>query len=198
MSQAINGLDTTHFIRMDRKGLAMLAVVHLAYLSLYLLAVLLIALTDHDPVGAKIKWELFIPLIGLVSALGGWSQHAGTTTKSRVYFVIRLILHWSALVLVVNLLFMQDVQQFLDAEKDGFVIIYLVGLTSILAGIHLDFKMAVFGFFLIFSGIVIAFLDDNALLISLSIAAAMIVAVTTFLLIKYWRRGKGVTEPGKA
>lgn len=162
-----------------------MAMANLPYVAIYAIAVVLIAMTDHNPASAKPAWDFFIPLVGLVSALSGWSQHAGPTWETRARFVLRQLLHWGALLLVIKLLFLSDVQHFLRAETDGFVIIYLVGLTSILAGVYLDWKMALFGLFLIFSGVVIAFLDDNALLLAVGGTALIAVIVTAFVWIRF-------------
>ncbi len=168
--------------------LARLAIANVPYVALYAIAVGLIAMTDHNPASAKEAWNVFIPLVGLVSAASGWNRYAGATKETQLRYVLRQVLHWGALLLVIRLLFLGDVQHFLRAEDDGFVIIYLVGLTSLLAGIYLDWKMALFGLFLIYSGVVIAFLDDNALLIAVGGAALMAVIVTAFVWIRYNQR----------
>jgi hypothetical protein len=46
----------------------------------------------------------------------------------------------------------------------------------------------VFGLFLIFSGVVIAFLDNNALLIAVGGTATIAVIVTAFVWIRYHER----------
>ncbi|MBK1720724.1 hypothetical protein [Thiocystis violacea] len=171
-------------------------VITLSYIGLYGVAIFLISLTDHDPASAQDSWYLFIPIIGLVSAIGGWRLHAGSTAGSRLYYVIQLLLHWGSLMLVISLLFMADVQHFLRAEDDGFVIIYLAGLTSMLAGIYLDWKMAVFGLFLLLSGVGIAFLDDNALLIALSTGAVMAVIITILIVLKMRGHAKPPSAAG--
>jgi hypothetical protein len=157
----------------------------LPYAALYGIAVVLIAMTDHDPASAKHAWNYFIPLVGIVSAANGWSRHATDAGWDRLRYVLQQALHWGALLLVIRMLFLSDVQYFLRAEADGFFIIYLVGLTSILAGIYLDWKMALFGLFLIYSGVVIAFLDDNALLLALGGVATLALMVTAFAWIRF-------------
>jgi hypothetical protein len=157
----------------------------LPYAVLYAIAVVLIAMTDHNPASAKVAWDYFIPLVGLVSATGGWNQHAGHTGYKQMSYILRQIVHWGALMVVIHLLFLSDVQYFLRAEADGFFIIYLVGLASIMAGIYLNWKMAIFGLFLIFSGVIIAYLDDNALLIAVGGIATMAVVVTAFAWIRF-------------
>jgi hypothetical protein len=82
-------------------------------------------------------------------------------------------------------LFQTDVQHFLRAETDGFIIIYLLGLASILSGLYLDWKMGVFGLFLIFSGVFIAYLDNNALLIAIGGIATLAVIGTILAWIKF-------------
>jgi hypothetical protein len=98
---------------------------------------------------------------------------------------VQQVVHWGALLLVIHLLFFPDVQHFLCAEDDGFVIIYLVGLASITAGVYLDWKMGLFGLFLIFSGVVLAYLDDNALLIAVGSVATMAVVATAIAWIRF-------------
>jgi len=94
------------------------------------------------------------------------------------------VLHWGALVLVIRLLYAHNVQDFLNDEQDGFVTIYVIGLAAILSGIYLDWKMALFGLFLLLSGVAMAWVDDNAMLISLVFGAAAI-GVAVSLLIRH-------------
>jgi hypothetical protein len=84
----------------------------------------------------------------------------------------------------------------LKAETDGFVIIYILGLAGILSGLYLDWKMAVFGLFLIFSGVVIAFLDNNALLLAVGGTATLAVIVTAFVWIRYQQREESQAGSG--
>ncbi|EXJ15376.1 hypothetical protein [Imhoffiella purpurea] len=161
------------------------ALATLPYFLLYAIAVVLIAMTDHDPASAQGAWDYFIPLVAIVSTLSGWDRHAGAIWQERARYVLKQTAHWGSLLIVIHLLFQSDVQHFLRAETDGFVIVYILGLASILSGIYLDWKMAVFGLFLIFSGVVIAFLDDNALLIAIGGTATLAVIGTAFAWIKH-------------
>jgi hypothetical protein len=165
--------------------LSRLLLANAPYIVLYGIAVVLIAMTDHNPATAKPSWNYFIPLVGLVSTLSGWRQNAGQDWGSRSRYLLRQVLHWGSLLLVVWLLFRQDVQYVLTAESDGFVLIYLLGLASILGGIYLDWKLALFGLFLIVSGVIIAFLTDNALLIAVGSVAVMGIIVGAFAWIRF-------------
>jgi hypothetical protein len=150
---------------------------------LYVVAVGLVAMTSHDAAGTSTYWQMFIPLIALVSIVGGW-RFAGQPGEPRWGYILKQVLHWGALVLVIQLLYAHDVQDFLNAEQDGFVTIYVIGLAAILSGIYLDWKMALFGLFLLLSGVAMAWVDDNAMLISLVFGAAA-VAVAISLLIRH-------------
>lgn len=168
-----------------------LLLTNLPYLVLYGIAVVLIAMTDHNPTEAKSAWNWFVPLVGLVSTFTGWRQHAGNDWKDWGRYLLRQLAHWGALLLVIWLLFRPDVQYILNANTDGFVLIYLLGLTSILGGLYLDWKLALFGLFLIVSAVVIAFLNDNALLIAVGAVAVVAIILGAFAWIRFHTRGAG-------
>ena len=151
---------------------------HLPYALLYVVALGLVAMTSHNAAGTSIYWQMFIGLVALVSIIGGW-RFAGTSNAPRWVYLLKQVLHWGALVLVIRLLYTHNLQDFLNDEQDGFVTIYVLGLTAILSGIYLDWRMAVFGLFLLLSGVSMAWIENNAMLLGLIAAAAAVgVAVT--------------------
>ena len=156
---------------------------HIPYAVLYLVALGLVAMTSHNAAGTSIYWQLFIGLVALVSIIAGW-RFAGASDHPRWVYLLKQVLHWGALVLVIRLLYTHDLQDFLNDEQDGFVTIYVLGLTAILSGIYLDWKMALFGLFLLLSGVAMAWLDDNAMLLSLVFGVAA-VGVAVSLLIRH-------------
>ena len=159
---------------------------HLPYAVLYVVAVGLVAMTSHNAAGTSIYWQMFIGLIALVSIAAGW-RFVREPGNSVGHYLLKQVLHWGALVLVIRLLYTHNLQDFLNDNQDGFVTIYMIGLTAVLSGIYLDWRMALFGMFLLLSGVGMAWIDNNAMLISL-IAAAAAVGVVVTLLIRH--RGK--------
>jgi hypothetical protein len=159
---------------------------HLPYAVLYVVALSLVAMTSHNAAGTSIYWQMFIGLVALVSIIGGW-RFAGTAKDPRWVYLLKQVLHWGALVLVIRLLYTHDLQDFLNDDQDGFVTIYVLGLTAILSGIYLDWRMALFGIFLLLSGVGMSWIDDNAMLMSL-IAAAAVVGVAVTLVFRRRRR----------
>jgi hypothetical protein len=161
---------------------------HVPYAILYVVALILVAMTSHDAAGTNTYWQLFIGLVALVSTIGGW-RFAGTSADPRWVYLLKQALHWGALVLVIQLLYTHNLQAFLNDEQDGFVTIYVLGLTAILSGIYLDWRMAVFGLFLLLSGFGMAWIDDNAMAISLIGAAAAAAVLITLIFRRRSRPG---------
>lgn len=158
--------------------------VSLPYLVLYIAAIALVAMTDADPERSADLWKLFMPVVALVSVIGGW-RFSGEDTKEKALYIGKQVLYWAAVLVGIYLLFMGDTPHFLNAESQGFVVAYILGLSALLSGIYVDWKMSVFGAFLIASAIGIAFVDDNAVLISIG---GIVVAAITILLMRW--RGK--------
>ena len=157
-------------------------IVNVPYVVLYAISIWLVGLTNSDEARAAEYWQLFIPLVGLVSTLGGW-RYAGLGGVPKALYLFKQVLHWGALLIVINLLFMDSMLQFLNAEDHGFVVIYLLGLAAILSGIYLDWKMAVFGAFLVASAIGLGYIEDN-LMMMLTISSVALAGVVVTLLVR--------------
>ncbi len=151
------------------------------YVALYAVAIWLVAMTDSNPDRASSLWKWFIPAVGLIAIYGGW-QRMQSSGAGISQYLTKQILHWGATMGVIYLLFWPTVLVFLTAESHGFVAIYILGLSAILAGVHLDWKMGLFGLFLIGSGIGIAFFDDNAMLMTLTGLAVIGIGLSVVIL----------------
>lgn len=160
-----------------KAGLMRLLIVNIPYLALYVIAVWLIALTDRDPTEAAMQWQFFIPLVALVSIIDGWADRRDHWAT----YLTKQVLHWGTLMAVTWLMFLPEMAAFMNSENHGFVVSYMLGLTAVLSGIYLEWKMSVFGAFLILSDIGIAYLSDNALLVAL-VGVALFGIVVTLLL----------------
>jgi len=151
------------------------------YVALYVVAVWLVAMTDSSPAEAAKLWLWFIPVVGLITIYGGWNRMRSTGTSISGY-LLRQILHWGATAGVLHLLFWPTVLVYLNSETHGFVDIYILGLSALLAGVYVDWKMGLFGLFLLGSGVGIAFLDDNAMLMTLTGLAVVGVGLSVLIL----------------
>ena len=82
-------------------------------------------------------------------------------------------------------------RHFLDLQSDAFILIYLLGLTSVLSGIYLDWNMAGFGVFLIASAIVYGYVVDHlTILVSISGIAVASIVLVFLLSAKFGNRAK--------
>ncbi|NBC11981.1 MAG: hypothetical protein GVY09_01305 [Gammaproteobacteria bacterium] len=184
MSASENKLDRKRFL-----------LYQLPYVVLYVAALGLVGMTAHNAAEMSTYWQMFIPLVALVSILGGW-RWAGNAGSERWAYILRQVLHWGALILTIRLLYAHAVQDFLNDEQDAFVTIYVIGLAAVLSGIYLDWKMALFGIFLLLSGVAIAWLNDNWMLLVLVIGGAGAIAIAVSLLIRGHLPGQGTGAAG--
>jgi hypothetical protein len=171
-----------------RSGFMRLMLDEWPYVLLFVAVIVGIAFTDMRLDFAPLYWQILIPIFGVVALVIGWSG-AGDDSKARTAFVIKTVLHWGALFGVVQLLYLPQLQAVLNAEVTGLQIIFLLGLTAFLSGVHGNARMSVIGLFLVGSGIVVSFLDDAAMMIS---AVGVAVLVGWIL----WRKFTGGQEAG--
>jgi len=155
----------------------------LPYAVLFVVAIWLVATTTSEPTRAAARWQLFIPVVGLVATFGGWHR-AGAGPRGKAVYLAQQVAHWGTLAIVIKLLFLGSMRHFLDVESDAFILIYLLGLTSILSGIYLDWNMAVFGIFLVASAITYGFMLNN-LTILVSISGIAVASILLVVLIQH-------------
>ncbi len=157
-----------------RSSLMRIALAEWPYALLLIAVIAGIAITDMRLEFAPLYWRILIPVFALFSLVLGWGS-AGASGRSS--FVVKTLLHWGGLLVVVQLLYLPQMVDVLNAELTGLQIVFLLGLTTFLAGIHGDWRMAVIGVFLVGSGVVVAFIDDAALMVSVLAVGLLIVSI---------------------
>jgi hypothetical protein len=124
-------------------------------LVLFAAAVLLFWLSESKTEGAFRYWEIFIPIVALVSLGSGWSQ-AYLSGNSRIWYLVKQAVHWGALIALLYLLNTHGIRALMNAQQYTAVLIYLLAFGTVLAALHMDLKLLVFGLFLAFCAYVIA------------------------------------------
>lgn len=155
--------------------------VQLPFIILYITTLCLVALTEHDFGSVKLYWQMFILCIALVSILSGWHS-AGTGRQEKSLYVLKQLMHWGVTLVMIRLLYTHDFKDFLDNELAGFIMLYVMGLSAMLAGIHSDWKIGVFGIFLTLSALSLGWLEDNTMLLTVVSIIAVIGIVLTLML----------------
>jgi hypothetical protein len=130
---------------------------------LFVSAVVLFWLSQKDIAGTIRYWEYFIPVVALISLISGWSQ-SYLSNEVRAWYLIKQVVHWGALVALIYTINVEGLRSGLDAQQYTIALIYLMAFATLLAAIHVDFKLFFFSLFLIFCAYLLAAPADNPML----------------------------------
>ena len=130
-------------------------------------------------------WELLAPIVGLVCISFGW--HSGGDNASRVRLISSQVLHWSAFLVVMNLMLLPSVQRVFNAASTGLAIFTLLALGTFTAGVHvLSWQIGLLGLIMALGIPAIAWIQNAALIIVL--IAAGVLGVVAVLVWHWWER----------
>ena len=135
----------------------------LPQIVLFVSAVVLFWLSLKDMAGTIMYWEYFVPVLAAISLISGWSQ-SYLNNEVRAWYLIKQVVHWGALGGMLFALNQQGVQAAVDAQQFTTIVIYLIAFATLLAAIHLDFKILFFSLFLVFCAYLLSAPADNAML----------------------------------
>lgn len=114
---------------------------------LYVVAVTLILLTRDGTSGILPYWQAFVLLAAFISLLSGFRQ-AYINDRSRLMYFIKQVIHWGALIGALWLWQTQSVTSGMGEAKYTLVLMYLLAVSSITAGLYLDFRTLFFGIYM--------------------------------------------------
>jgi hypothetical protein len=135
-------------------------------LILFVAATILFWLSKDDMAGSSRYWELFVPVVAVLSLISGWGQ-AYLADNARLLYAVKQIIHWAALIGLLYIINSQGIRDLLTEQQYTAAIIYLLAFTTLLAAIHVDVKLLFFAVFLVFCAFLIAVPADNPTLISI-------------------------------
>lgn len=119
----------------------------LGFAALLLVSVGGVAIADFSTRWGLTYWIAMVPLFAAASIYTGWKRSAAGP-EGRGPVLLRQVLHWSALGLAVYLIFLLERTGQLNREDAGLVAMLSLALTSLLAGVHFDWRLGVLGAFL--------------------------------------------------
>ncbi len=145
-----------------------------AYLVLLGLAVIGIGYTSLSPDASVRYWKVLAPAFAIVCIVSQWTRvPAGGEAKTRL--VITQLLHWGAFLLTIVMLFLPDMQQRLGSLVTAEMVLYLLALSTFLAGLYnTSWQLIAVGTLMALAVPAIAFLQRSALLIVMIAVAAAI------------------------
>lgn len=155
----------------------------LPYLAMLLLSLAGVAYTSIAPQASSLFWTLLAVAFGCFCVAAGWNHARGKRARWRLLWTQAL--HWGALLLCMQLLFIPDMQRMLNTDAIGLALISLMSLGTFLAGVHAaSWRICVAALLMAVAAPVIAFIEQAALLL-LPAELLIVVAIVAFI---WWRR----------
>lgn len=130
---------------------------------LYAGATALVMLSRGDLGGMVEYWQLFVPVVAVISLMSGWGQ-AYVNGNSRLMYLIKQIINWGLLMGILWLLHAQGIATTLGAPKYALVLLSMLVLTTVIVGITIDLKLFFFGVFLAACAYLLAVPADTTIL----------------------------------
>jgi hypothetical protein len=145
-------------------GLSPLSMALLPLFVLFVGTVVLFWLSQED-IGSTFKyWEIFVPVVALISLMSGWTQ-AYVGSRNRGWYLLRQAIHWGALIGLLYVLNTEGFRQLMNDQQYTALLIYLLAFGTLLAAVQMDIKLIFFSVFLVFCGYLIAVPAGNPTLI---------------------------------
>jgi hypothetical protein len=154
----------------------------IVYLILILLAVIAVAYTDIAPARSTWYWEAMAPIFGIFCVISEWFR-AKERGMGRMELIRTQLLHWGAFLVLIWLVFLPVVQQNLNSDITGNILLIILALSTFLAGVYLNWRLCVVGILLGFGVIVTSMLEQSVFMI-------LIIAVGIAIISIFWRRSK--------
>ncbi len=103
-----------------------------------------LAIADFSASRGLDYWLMMVPIFAAVSVYTGWKRASGQG-QAVGWVMARQLLHWGALALAFYLIFLLERTGRLNREDAGLVAMLTLALTTLLAGVHFDWRLAVLG-----------------------------------------------------
>jgi hypothetical protein len=152
----------------------------LPYVGVLVLTIFGVAYTSvsHQPL---IGYRQFLAVaVGLVCVTTGWLHIHDP--KARFRMIWTQALHWVAFLVAMNIVLLANVQLTLTATATGLTLLMLLALGTFVAGVHVSWQICVLGIIMGLLVPAIAWLTQSALLLLLSLVAAIGIGMTL-----WWR-----------
>lgn len=162
---------------------------HLEEAALGVLAILSligIAIADFSAQQSFRYWVAIAPVFAAVSIFTSWSR-ARAHERAAMGFLGQQLMHWLVLPVTVYLIYLMEQTGRLNREDAGLVALLALAVTTFLAGVHFDWRLAVVGAGLA-AGALVAALVEEFFWVFLVVAIPLIA-------VAIWRRRASPSEP---
>jgi hypothetical protein len=144
----------------------------LPYSLILLLTLIGVAYTSFLNQPIVIYWEFLALVIGIMCIVTGWQNT--NDKEARLRLISTQVLHWSAFLLVMNMILLPGAQRILNASVTAIAIFTLLALGTVTAGIHVaSWQICLLGLVMALSVPAIAWIKASALLVVLVISVPL-------------------------
>ncbi len=155
------------------------------YLLVLVLALFGIAFTSFSRTPLWLYWVVLAPLIGVICVVTRWRDVPDRDQRLRLVWTQAL--HWTAVLLAMQLMSVADVARMMNADASALAVLTLLALGTFTAGVHIAaWRICLVGVILGLGVPGIAWLEQSALLLLL--VALVLVAI---LAPRFWRERPG-------
>jgi hypothetical protein len=156
------------------------------YIAALALAIFGVAYSSFAGHAINGYWEFLAVATGLVCVATAWPS--APDRQRRFKLIWTQVAHWVTVLVAMNLVLIQGVQQVLPIQATGVVLLLLLGMGTILAGLHLlSLRISFLGFAMAMSIPAMTWFKQASLLLLLAAVAIAGLAVA------FWPRGKKAT-----
>jgi hypothetical protein len=141
-------------------GLTPLPMALLPLLILFAATVVLFWLSKDNLASTVKYWEIFLPVVAVVSLISGWAQ-SYVSDSNRLWYLLRQIVTWGSVIGLLYIMNTQGLRAPLSDQQYGGLVIYLLALATLVAAIQMDIKMIFFGVFALYCAYVLAVPANN-------------------------------------
>lgn len=158
------------------------------YLAMLVLAFAAIGYTDDAPAGSFTLWQLLAPLFALICIGVQWRRNE-PTARARARLIGTQVLHWGVLWLSMQVLRLPLFSVVMTADALGIAALLLLSLSTMMAGIYLNWRFFVVGAFMLAGLIAIGYLEKAALALVLLALVGVAALIAGHWLPRHWRTG---------
>jgi hypothetical protein len=149
----------------------------LPYIAMLSLAIFGIGYVSFSGQPAQYYWVMLAPLFGVICVIGGW--HAVQGKRERVNLLWTQALHWVAVVVAMNIIYLPSVRSVANNNASGLTLMTVLALATFLAGVHASaWQICVVGAFLAIAVPTLAWIEQSSLFIVLVVIGVAFVGGT--------------------
>lgn len=127
--------------------------------ALLLLSVVGMAISDFSAHYGLTYWLWMVPAFAVVCIAVGL-RRTGKESGPSTVLIGRQVIHWGSLLVAVYVIYLLQSTGRLNREDAGLVTLLILGLTTLLAGVHFDWRLAVLGVLLVATSAAAALVEE--------------------------------------